>query len=64
MSSRMEELATQNARLSELERLLAKSNSTPVGRGAHFDFRTSEEYSNLREENRVVRTILRLANYY
>ena len=50
----MKEIAMQNARLSELERLIAKSNSTPVGRGNNFDFRSSDEYNELQEENRFV----------
>lgn len=53
MSSRSKELAIQNARLSELEKLIAKSTSSQLGRGV--DFRNSEEYNNLQEENRVVR---------
>lgn len=45
----------QNARLSELEKLVAKSSSTPIGgRGKNFDFASSDEYNNLKEENRVV----------
>lgn len=49
----------QNARLSELEKLVAKSNSTPIGRSkGNFDFASSEEYNNLKEENRVVRFII------
>lgn len=44
------------ARLSELEKLLAKSKSvsTPVSRGTTLDFRSSEEISALQEENRMV----------
>lgn len=53
MSARSKELAIQNARLSELEKLIAKSTSIQMGRG--IDFRSSEEYNNLQEENRVVR---------
>ena len=52
----------QNARLSELEKLVAKSNSTPIGRSkGNFDFASSEEYNNLKEENRVVRFIINLS---
>lgn len=52
---RSKEIAMQNARLSELENLVAKSNATPVGRGAkNFDFNSAEESNNLKEENRVV----------
>jgi len=48
----------QNARLSELEKLVAKSNSTPIGRAkGNFDFASTEEYNNLKEENRVVSSI-------
>ena len=53
----MKEIAMQNARLSELEKLIAKSSSTPIGRGKNFDFTSSEEYNNLQEENRVVSCI-------
>ena len=46
----------QNARLSELEKLVAKSNSTPIGRfKGNFDFASAEEYNHIKEENRVVR---------
>ena len=44
----------QNARLSELERLLAKSNVSATGRGHSSDFKSSKEYNALAEENRVV----------
>jgi hypothetical protein len=44
----------QNARLSELEKLVAKSSATPVGRGKKLDFTSSEDYNALKEENRVV----------
>lgn len=43
----------QNARLTELERLLAKS-SVSVGRGRSSDVKSSEEYNKIKEENRVV----------
>ena len=45
------------ARLSEIEKLLAKTQNvgTPVGRGPSFDFRSSDEFSALQEENRMVR---------
>ena len=43
----------QNARLSELERLLAKS-SVAMGRGHSSDVKSSEEYNKIKEENRVV----------
>lgn len=55
LASRSKEIAMQNARLSELEIVVAKSNSTPIGgRNKNFDFASSEEYNNLKEENRVV----------
>jgi hypothetical protein len=44
----------QHARLSELEKLVAKSSATPVGRGKKLDFQSNEEYNALKEENRVV----------
>jgi hypothetical protein len=44
----------QNARLSELEKLLAKSSASPVGRGKSSDLKSSEEFNSLKEENRVV----------
>ena len=43
----------QNARLSELERVLAKS-SVATGRGRLSDLKSSKEYNALVEENRVV----------
>jgi hypothetical protein len=45
----------QNARLSELERMLAKSNVT-APRNMSTDLKSSQEYNTLLEENRVVRT--------
>ena len=45
----------QNARLSELERMLAKSN-VAAPRSLATDFKSSQEYNMLMEENRVVRT--------
>lgn len=46
----------QNARLSELEKLVAKSSATPIGRGKKMEFASSEDYNALKEENRVVST--------
>jgi hypothetical protein len=48
-------------RLSELEKLLAKSKSvsTPIGRGLTMDFRSAEEFRALEEENRMVRHLRR-----
>ena len=52
----------QNARLSELEKILAKSSASGGGFGrktlSAADLRSSEEYNNLKEENRVVRTVI------
>jgi hypothetical protein len=44
----------QNARLSELERMLAKSN-VAAPRNLSTDLKSSQEYNTLMEENRVVR---------
>jgi hypothetical protein len=44
----------QNARLSELEKLLAKSSVKSLGRGKASDLKSSEEFNSLKEENRVV----------
>lgn len=46
----------QNARLSELERMLAKSN-VAAPRSLVTDFKSSQEYNMLMEENRVVRIL-------
>jgi hypothetical protein len=43
-----------NARLSELERLLAKSNVSP-SKAKTADLNSVDEYSSMKEENRVVR---------
>ena len=51
LASRSKEIAMQNARLSELERVLAKSNMT-VSRSS--DLKSSEEYNSLKEENRML----------
>lgn len=51
----------QNARLSELERMLAKSN-VAAPRSSATDLKSSQEYNMLMEENRVVRTMARLRN--
>lgn len=54
LSTRSKEIAMQNARLSELEKLLAKSNSGALGRGTASDLKSSEEFNSMKEENRVV----------
>lgn len=46
----------QSARLSELERMLAKSN-VAAPRSLITDFKSSQEYNILNEENRVVRAV-------
>jgi dynactin 1 len=60
LSSRSKEIAMQNARLSELERVLSKSNESSAVRGRSLDFKSSEEYNSLNEENRVVCRLSRL----
>ena len=54
LSSRSKEIAMQNARLSELERVIAKSNTGSMGRAMSSDVKSVEEYNSLREENRVL----------
>lgn len=44
----------QAARLSELEKLMAKSNAGGISRGQSLDVRSSDEFNKLQEENRVV----------
>ena len=47
----------QNARLSELEKVLAKTSSLPSSSNIKSqELSSSEEMNTLREENRVVRT--------
>ena len=47
----------QNARISELEKVLAKSSSAPSPRSIKSsDLSSSEEMNTLKEENRVVRS--------
>ena len=53
LSSRSKEIALQNARLSELERVVAKSGG-PMGRVVSSEMKSVEEYNSLREENRVL----------
>jgi dynactin 1 len=69
LSNRSKEIAMQNARLSELEKIVAKTSSGGSNTGSNFgrgktlssaDLRSSEEYINLKEENRVVRSIIGL----
>lgn len=62
ISSRSKEIAMQNARLSELEKLLAKSSASPLGRGKASDLKSSEEFNSLKEENRVVSISLCVAS--
>ena len=45
----------QNARLSELEKLLAKTSAQPSPRIKSAEMTSSEEMNNLKEEIRVVR---------
>ena len=58
LSSRSKEIAMQNARLSELEKLVAKSSANPLARGKTAELKASEEINSLKEENRVVSEIL------
>ena len=44
----------QNARLSELEKLLAKSSAKPSPVKMSSAVKSSEEFNKLKEENRVV----------
>jgi hypothetical protein len=46
----------QTARLSELEKVLAKSSAGSVARQA-LEMRSSEEFGGMKEENRVVRLV-------
>jgi hypothetical protein len=54
LSSRSKEIAMQNARLSELEKVVAKSSTGSMGRGMSSEAKSVEEYNSLREENRVL----------
>eukprot|EP00977_Amphora_coffeiformis_P018457 scaffold6506_cov171-Amphora_coffeaeformis.AAC.5 len=54
LSSRSKEIAMQNTRLSELERVIAKSSTGSMGRVISSDVKSVEEYNSLREENRVL----------
>jgi dynactin 1 len=53
ISIRSKEVAMLNARLSELERLLAKSNVSP-SKAKTTDLKSVDEYSSMKEENRVL----------
>jgi dynactin 1 len=54
LSSRSKEVAMQNARLSELEKVVAKSSTGSMGRVMSAEAKSVEEYNSLREENRVL----------
>lgn len=56
LSTRSKEIAMLNARLSELESVLAKTNASPVKRSANT--KPSESQTVLKEENRVVSIFL------
>lgn len=46
----------QNARMSELEKQLAKSSAAPIARSSKgADLHSSDEFKSLKDENRVVR---------
>jgi len=53
LASRVKEVSMQAARLTELEKLLAKSSAGAAGRQA-IDMRSTEEFKSLQEENRVL----------
>ena len=54
LSLRSKEIAMQNARLSELEKLLAKTNAQPSSRMISSQMVSSEELNSLKQENRVL----------
>mmetsp|Transcript_7179 Transcript_7179/g.10479 ORF Transcript_7179/g.10479 Transcript_7179/m.10479 type:complete len:1368 (-) Transcript_7179:1444-5547(-) len=54
LGSRSKELAIQNARLSELEKLLSKQTSTPSQTRVQSSASVTEELMRLKEENRVL----------
>jgi dynactin 1 len=54
LSLRSKEIALQNARLSELEKLLAKTNAQPSSRIVSSQTVSSEEVNSLKQENRVL----------
>lgn len=54
LSLRSKEIAMQNARLSELEKLLAKTNAQPSSRMPSSQMVSSEEMNTMKQENRVL----------
>jgi dynactin 1 len=54
LSSRSKEISMQNAKMSELEKHLAKSSTGALGRSHTSDLKSVEEYNSLKEENRVL----------
>lgn len=56
LALRSKEIAMQNARLSELEKLLAKTNAQPSPRIKSSDMSSSAEVNSLKQEIRVVST--------
>jgi dynactin 1 len=54
LSLRSKEIAMQNSRLTELEKLLAKTNAQPSTRIMSSQMVSSEEISSLKQENRVL----------
>lgn len=60
LSLRSKEIAVQNTRLSELEKLLARTSAQPAPRIKSAEMTSSEEINNLKQENRVVRFSLQL----
>jgi dynactin 1 len=55
LASKSKEISMQTARLSELEKIIAKTDSVLVGRRANVgDSASADEYNKLKEENRVL----------
>ena len=54
LSTRSKEIAMTNARLSELEKQLAKSSGMGRSRAHTADVKSAEEFNSLKEENRVL----------
>jgi hypothetical protein len=60
----MKEISILTARLSELEKLLAKSSTpgTPINRSSAMDFRSSDEFRALEDENRMLSEAMDVLN--
>jgi len=57
LSLRSKEIAVQNTRLSELEKLLARTSAQPSPHIKSAELTSSEEINSLKQENRVVRHV-------